>query len=88
MTARRRKKRSYSDQEPYSDPDDSYFKTHFAKLVRQHGGEWIVLVGGKLVGIGKKKNIRSLVRKARSQHPDATPFIAPIPTKEELECVL
>jgi Family of unknown function (DUF5678) len=88
MTAKRRKTKSHRRQEPYSDLDDRYFKTHFAQLVREHGGEWIVLAEGKLVGTGKKKNIRSLIRKARSQHPDAIPFIAPIPTEEELECVL
>lgn len=88
MTATRRKTRSHPRKEPYSDPDDRYFKTHFAQLVREHGGEWIVLADGKLVGTGKKKNIRSLIRKARSKHPDAIPLIAPIPTEEELECVL
>jgi Family of unknown function (DUF5678) len=88
MTPTRRKNKNHTPQEFYSDPDDNYFKTHFAQLVRQHGGEWIVLADGKLVGVGKKKNIRSLVRKARAQHPNAIPFIAPIPTKEELECVL
>jgi len=88
MPATRRKTRSYARQEPYSDPDDRYFKTHFAQLVREHGGEWIVVAEGKLVGIGRKRNIRSLIRKAKSKHPDAIPLIAPIPTKEELECVL
>jgi Family of unknown function (DUF5678) len=88
MTATKRKTKSYPRQVPHSDPDHRYFKTHFARLVREHGGEWIVLADGKLVGIGKKKNIRSLIRKAKSKHPDAIPLIAPIPTKEELECVL
>jgi hypothetical protein len=88
MTATRRKTRSHTRQQPYSDPDDRYFKTHFAQFVREHGGKWIVLAEGELVGIGRKKNIRSLIRKARSKHPDAIPLIAPIPTKEELECVL
>jgi hypothetical protein len=88
MPATRRKTRSYARQEPYSDPDDRYFKTHFAQLVRDHGGEWIVVAEGKLVGMGRKRNIRSLIRKAKSKHPDAIPLIAPIPTKEELECVL
>jgi hypothetical protein len=72
----------------YADPDDRYFKKHFAQLVREHGGEWIVLADGKLIGIADKKKIAKLVQKAQSNHPNAAPFIAPIPTREDLECVL
>jgi len=72
----------------YPDPDNSYFREHFAWLVREHGGKWIVLARGKLIGIGKKDKIPALVQKAQATYPDTTPLIAPIPTKEELECVL
>ncbi len=70
------------------DADDSYFRKHFSYLVRRHGGEWIVLSEGKLIGIGKKDKVRGLVGKARGIYPKSTPFIAPIPTKDEIECVL
>jgi hypothetical protein len=70
------------------DADDSYFRKHFAHLVRKHGGEWIVLSAGKLIGIGKKDAVSGLVSKARVNYPKSTPFIAPIPTKDEIECVL
>jgi len=72
----------------YLDPDDSYFKKHFAALVREHGGEWIVLAEGKLIGIGKKKEVPHLIEKARAGYPNSTLFLAPIPTKEDIECVL
>jgi len=72
----------------YSDPDDYYFRKHFARLVREHGGKWIVLAGGKLIGIGKKETMPGLIRKAQLKYPNARPFIAPIPTREDLECVL
>jgi type I restriction-modification system DNA methylase subunit len=72
----------------YRDQDDHYFRKHFARLVREHGGKWVVLANGKLIGIGKKNKIRGLVLKAQENYPDSTPFIAPIPTQEELECVL
>lgn len=73
---------------PYSDSDDRYFRKHFARLVREHGGGWIVLAQGKLIGVGRKEKIPALILKAQSNYPHTTPFIAPIPTKEELECVL
>lgn len=72
----------------FHDADDWYFRKHFSHLVRQHGGEWIVLAAGKLIGIGKKDKVRGLVGKARGIYPKSTPFIAPIPTKDEIECVL
>ena len=72
----------------YPDPDDYYFRRHFARLVREHGGKWIVLAEGKLIGIGKKDKIPGLVLKAQASYPKSAPFMAPIPTKEELECVL
>lgn len=94
MAIRKQKKAVFSSRSPnrqgrvYADPDDRFFRKHFTQLVREHGGEWIILAEGKLVGIGKRGKIPALIRKAKSNHPDATPFIAPIPTKEELECVL
>jgi hypothetical protein len=86
MPARMRQRTSVPTR--YSDPDDRYFKKHFGQLVREHGGKWIVLADGKLIGIAEKKQIAKLVQKAQSNHPNAAPFIAPIPTKEDLECVL
>jgi len=70
------------------DPNDFYFATHFTTLVRKHGGKWIVLTEGKLVGIGDREDIPVLMQKARELSPMATPFLAPIPRPEELECVL
>ncbi len=72
----------------YDDADHRYFSKHLGRLVREKGGEWIVLAEGHLIGTGKKEQIPSLIHKAQSKYPQATPFIAPIPTKEDLECVL
>jgi hypothetical protein len=83
MAAEKRKRASQHD-----DADHRYFQTHFGRLVRERGGEWIVLADGNLVGIGKKERVPGLIQKARSKYPYATPFAAPIPTKEDLECVL
>ena len=70
------------------DADQRYFQTHLSRLVRERGGEWIVLAEGNLVGIGKKQRVPGLIQKARSKYPHATPFAAPTPTKEDLECAL
>lgn len=72
----------------YPDADDAYFRKNFSKLVCEHGGEWIVLAEGKLIGIGPREKISALVKMARELFPKATPFLAPIPTEEELESVL
>lgn len=70
------------------DLNDRYFQRHFARLVGEHGGRWVVLVAGELIGIGKHKDVPRLIRKAREKHPDSTPFASPIPTREEMECLL
>ena len=52
------------------------------------GGKWIVLVQGHLVGISHRAKLAGLIAKARAQYPACTPFIAPIPTRDEIECIL
>lgn len=83
MAAEKRKRPSLR-----GDADHRYFQTHLDRLVRERGGEWIVLAEGNLVGIGKKQRVPGLIQRARAKYPHATPFAAPIPTKENLECVL
>lgn len=83
-----KQKKTSRNKRLYPDPDDHYFRKHFARLVRQYGGQWIVLAEGKLIGIGTKRDISVLLRKAQTSYPNSIPFIAPIPSKEELECVL
>lgn len=70
------------------DLNDRYFQRHFARLVGEHGGKWVVLVAGELIGIGKQKDVSRLIRKAREKRPHSIPFASPIPTREELECLL
>ena len=77
-----------SSNKVYYDADNDYFRKHLANLVREHGGEWVIIANGKLIGTGKKHQIGTLLSKARISHPQSTPFIAPIPTKDELECAL
>jgi len=72
----------------YSDPNDECFRRHFAELVEQHGGKWVVIAGGEIIGVGPEERVRAMSQKARKAHPDDTPLLAPIPTVDEIECVL
>lgn len=85
-----KKPRNSSNRESQAieDADDKYFRKHLSTLVREHGGQWVVIAAGKLIGTGKKSQIGSLLSKARKSYPQATPFIAPIPTEDEIECAL
>jgi len=47
-----------------------------------------VLVEGKLIGISKPKDVGKLILQAKEKHPHSVPFASPIPTREELECLL
>ena len=70
------------------DLDHAYFRKNFPRLVREHGGEWVVLARGKLIGTAKRDKLARLVAKARVAYPGIIPFIAPLPTRAEIECVL
>ena len=72
----------------FFDPNDECFRRHFTELVEQHGGEWIVIAGGEIVGIGPEAQVSQLSRKARELYPEETPLLAPIPTADDIECIL
>ena len=69
-------------------PNDEYFTEHFEELVAEHGGEWIVITEGDLVGIGPKYAVREMLKEARKRFPGKIPLASPIPKEEEIECVL
>lgn len=72
----------------YSNPNDEYFRKHLSEFVKGHGGEWVVIAGGELIGFIHKENISKLVNKARKLFPKDVPLISPIPREEELQCIL
>ena len=72
----------------FSDPNDECFRKHFAELVEQNDGEWVVIAGGEIVGIGPEEQVSEMSRQARELHPDDTPLLAPIPTADDIECIL
>jgi len=72
----------------YKNPNDEYFGNHISEFVKKHGGEWVVIAGGELIGFIHKEGISKLVKKARRQFPEDIPLVSPIPREEELECIL
>ncbi len=72
----------------YSNPDDAYFTKHLQDLIKTHGGKWVVIAGGRLVGVGHEEELKKLTALGRKRFPKSIPLVAPIPRKEELECIL
>jgi len=72
----------------YKNKNDAYFTKHFESLVDKHGGKWIVIIDGKEIAIGYKHELSKMLKEARKKYPDKTPLAAPIPRKEELQCIL
>ncbi|OGW04171.1 MAG: hypothetical protein A2Z59_05570 [Nitrospinae bacterium RIFCSPLOWO2_02_39_17] len=72
----------------YSNPNDEYFGNHISEFVKEHGGEWVVIAGGELIGFVHKEGISRLVKKARRCFPKDIPLISPIPKEDELHYIL
>ena len=70
------------------DIDDEYFGKNISRLVREHGGKWIVIVHGKKFAIVSRHRLGEAIRKVRQQYPGATPLVSPIPRPSELQCLL
>ena len=70
------------------EPNDAYFRKHLQKLVKHHGGQWVVIAGGSLIGVAHEAELKKLTALARKRYPKDIPLIAPIPRKEDLECIL
>ena len=74
--------------QPYYEPNDAYFKKHLQKLVKAHGGKWVVIAGGSLIGVSDEAELKKLTALASKRYSKDIPLVAPIPRKEELECIL
>ncbi len=65
----------------------SYFRRHFSDLAKRHGGQMIVISGGRLLGACKmtqSRTLAKLVGRARRIHPRDVPFVSPVPTAKDL----
>jgi hypothetical protein len=72
----------------YQEPNDAYFRKHLQKLANAHAGKWVVIAGGRLIGVAREAELKKLTVLARKRYPKDIPLIAPIPRKEEVECIL
>lgn len=70
------------------DRDDEYLKRNFTGLVKKYGGRWIVIVNGKRFAIVPKSLLPATMKKARQKYPDSIPLASPIPTSQDLQCLL
>jgi len=70
------------------DPNHACFTKHLQKLVKTHGGKWVVIAGGTLIGVASEAELKGLTAVARKRYPKDVPLISPIPRKEEIECIL
>jgi len=64
------------------------FTKQFDRLVTQAGGQWVVIAGGQVIRIGPKRILKRMIKEAKARHPNDTPLVAPIPTDQDLQCVL
>ena len=72
----------------YRNKNDAYFHRHLKKLMKRHGGQWAVISGGRLIGVGPKRSLKRYFDLARKTNPKETPLVSPIPTKEQVHCIL
>ena len=72
----------------YKNLNDKYFTDHFEELVENHGGEWIVIAGGKEIGIGPRHKLKYMLEIAKKKFPGEVCLVSPIPKEEEIECIL
>ena len=51
-------------------------------------GRWVVIAAGRIIRIGPKRSLKRMVKQAKTRYPDETPLVAPIPTDQDLQCIL
>jgi len=64
------------------------FTKYFDRLVTQAGGKWVVIAAGQIIKIGPKQSLKRMVKQAKARYPNETPLVAPIPTDQDLQCIL
>jgi len=65
---------------------DNWLTEHFEELVDHYGGQVVAVVEGEVVAVTEtEKQADDLAREA---YPGTIPFVLPIPTEEELICLL
>lgn len=65
--------------------DEKWAARHFEALVRQYGGFYIGILGGKVVARGKTP--KQVIQKSKLKHPEKL-YLFKVPTKKDLVCLL
>jgi hypothetical protein len=72
----------------YQNRNDAYLRRNLKRLMARFGGKWIVVSGGRPAWIGPKKSLKRHFEMAKKKHPREIPLVSPIPTKEQVHCIL
>lgn len=72
----------------YHNKNDLYLSKNLKKFITKHAGKWVVIAGGGLIGVGSKKSLKRYMKIAREKNPNEIPLVSPIPTKEQVQCIL
>ena len=70
------------------DKNDQYFGRNISRLVKEHGGKWIIIVHGRKFAIVSRARLVETVQKVRQKYPGCTPLVSAIPRPSELQCLL
>lgn len=64
-------------------PDIEGYNNFYANAdLSKYAGEWVVIVGGKVIAHGK--SVKQLIEEAKKDFPNAVPFVAKVPLKDVL----
>lgn len=72
----------------YRNRNDTYLHKNLKRLMARYGGKWIVISGGRQIGIGTKKTLKRYFELAKKKNPKDIPLVSAIPTKEQIQCIL
>lgn len=72
----------------YRSPNDTYFQKNLSRLIKRHGGKWVVVAKGRAVAVCAKKDLKRFFDLAKKRYPGEIPLVSPIPTREEIHCIL
>jgi len=66
--------------------DHEWIRTHLEKLVKEHAGNYVLVLDGKVIA-ADKSGVR-VREEAKREFPDKKPSVLRIPREEYFDCLL
>jgi hypothetical protein len=66
--------------------DHEWIRTHLEKLVKEHPGNYVAVLDGKVIA-SDKSGVR-VREEAKRKYPDKKPSVLRIPREEDFNCLL